>query len=631
MQSRTRIRSRPKRSRKAFSFRHGKRVRRGGCGSKLELNLVVSKDFPWKLLGKLLIDLTQWVSEGEYSEVLGIVRNRDLPSLFALTEKWGLQSIHSTDIAYSPELACKRLLCSVIAKYQFPSKDRVQILRDAAINKMLAAEERCSTFNRIGWKLWQSPDKSTQDTLRYMREFIEYTIGYFPDWEAVTKRSRHGPGSDTMTSAGSCSAYDKYVEWPYAVTRSAVGFARRLICEDERWYGALEDSYRRRNSIEKWSLLDLNEFWSAVLVNNQDNRITTVRKNGLTDRSIAIENRLNLMLQLGVDGFIRKRLKRWKIDLDSQLRNQEMARLGSLDKTPNSYSTIDLSDASDNVSLRIVKLLFPKPWYTYLCDLRSPSGLLPNGKRVRFSKLSSMGNGYTFAVETLIFSAIAYAAMQLCNKGRLTRSQFSESVSVYGDDIIVPAYCYNAVVELLRCCGFSPNPKKSFTLPGSVRESCGTDWVCGVDTRPVYVKEHPSDVMALFGIANRLNRWGYLFLGSRLEHVSKFVLSLVPERLKVFGPPSNTDFDSWIHSESPGEFDRTLWTFRHYGYSRQPRCKRPKEFLLGRLSNSLQQALPLEPWEGKPFNGSRFLATLRGKYVYRLCTHYADWRTEYCR
>jgi hypothetical protein len=159
------------------------------------------------------------------------------------------------------------------------------------------------------------------------------------------------------------------------------------------------------------------------------NSIITVPKNYKTDRTIAKEPCMNIYIQKGIGRCIRKRLKRVGIDLDDQKRNQEGARIGSLD---GSLATIDLSMASDTVALELVSFLLPNDWWWALEQCRSPVGVLPSGELVAYQKISSMGNGFTFELESLLFWAICQQVA--CSNINETDCR----ILVYGDDIVVP-------------------------------------------------------------------------------------------------------------------------------------------------------------------------------------------------
>jgi hypothetical protein len=163
-----------------------------------------------------------------------------------------------------------------------------------------------------------------------------------------------------------------------------------------------------------------------------------------------------------------------------------LAQIGSND---GSLATIDLSSASDTVAREVVRFLMPESWYERLDLCRSKVGEL-DGKWLRYEKFSSMGNGFTFELETLIFWGLAIACVRSCGLE-------TDKVRVYGDDIIVPVDAYDFLVEVLSYCGFTTNSSKSYKS-GAFRESCGKDYFNGHEVRPFFQKEYLNGVETLF-------------------------------------------------------------------------------------------------------------------------------------
>jgi hypothetical protein len=161
-----------------------------------------------------------------------------------------------------------------------------------------------------------------------------------------------------------------------------------------------------------------------------------------------------------------------------------------------SLATIDLSEASDRVSLPLVKEVFSwsKPFLDFLHASRSCFLELPDGRIHVIRKFASMGSALTFPVEAMVFLAIVTTA--ICRaEGTFDRwavrriARRSNGVSVYGDDIIIPSTYFPQVVEALEACGLKVNKKKSF-VNGFFRESCGVDAYAGANVTPVYVRRH---------------------------------------------------------------------------------------------------------------------------------------------
>lgn len=265
------------------------------------------------------------------------------------------------------------------------------------------------------------------------------------------------------------------------------------------------------------------------------NRFTTVPKDAKTLRGICIEPLGNLWVQLGIGGYLKRRLAAVGLKVgrstrpddpiqqliaapssDGQSFHRNLARVGS---ERGEWGTIDLSNASDTVAYELVRWVIPPDWFELLCAARSPKTLF-KGSWVHLEKFSSMGNGFTFELESLLFSCIIASATGL---------KVGQSVFVYGDDILIPTEHGLTAMAILRACGFEPNGKKSF-IEGPFRESCGGDFFLGVDVRSVYADGNFESPVEWIALHNQLvKRWGH---GPYLQRV----VERVPLRLRHFGP-----------------------------------------------------------------------------------------------
>jgi len=226
----------------------------------------------------------------------------------------------------------------------------------------------------------------------------------------------------------------------------------------------------------------------------------TVPKTDTIDRVACKEPDYNMYLQKGAGDFIRHRLrKRCKIDLNDQSRNQIAAYKGSL---TGSLATVDLSSASDSLSLALAHLLLPEDWYQYLSAIRVSTTLI-DGEEHYLRMFSSMGNGFTFELESLLFWAICSDAVE--------RSRLStvDPVLVYGDDIVIPAKAYKVVKRSLNYFGFLVNDDKSF-YKGPIRESCGKHYHNGRDITPFYIRKPIKNQMDLIHLLNNFRKWSGL-------------------------------------------------------------------------------------------------------------------------
>lgn len=210
-------------------------------------------------------------------------------------------------------------------------------------------------------------------------------------------------------------------------------------------------------------------------------KVRIVPKDASTGRTIAVEPLLNAMAQQGILAILTPYLRKWGIDLEDQSRNSSLARIASRrGLAVDGFSTVDLSSASNSISNSLVRYLLPPVWFGILDKARTKNYMAPNGDIVPNPCFATMGNAFTFPLECLIFAALTRAAMQLCDCGDI-------NYRVYGDDIIVPSSAALLLVEALTVCGFRPNPKKTHHT-GFFRESCGGDYLDGVDVRPTYLR-----------------------------------------------------------------------------------------------------------------------------------------------
>lgn len=266
------------------------------------------------------------------------------------------------------------------------------------------------------------------------------------------------------------------------------------------------------------------------------NRFTTVPKDATKDRGICIEPLGNLYCQLGIGKFIKRRLAKVGLKVDRSNRPDDPIQLlsfsppsdgqtihriraceGSID---GSWATIDLSNASDTVATELVRWVIPDDWFKLLCACRSPFTLVEK-QWVLLDKFSSMGNGFTFELETLIFAAILAAGLDL---------KVGDDLLVYGDDILLPQAKAVDALALLRMAGFTPNKRKSF-ISGPFRESCGGDFFSGQPVRAYFAKGKFESPLEWISCHNELlRRWP----GASLA--LKRCIEQVPLKLRAFGP-----------------------------------------------------------------------------------------------
>lgn len=356
----------------------------------------------------------------------------------------------------------------------------------AAIHKFLAAEDRNADTN-LRLTMLEATEKhlgwvSFGRLVKEARRFVQHVLGElrYPD---ILKGSVFTNGASTRVRRGPAAAVLK-LTGELQITNSAL----------KHWFAMASNT--------KLSKVPLSIVESSVLF--------TVPKKTEIDRCACKEPEGNALLQRAVGIHIRKRLRRVGINLLDQTRNQRLAREGSI---TGKLATVDLSSASDTMSSGIVRLLLPFDWWSLLVDLRCetvviPQDVLPDpshsfayrqGTAHSLEMFSSMGNGFTFELETLLFWALAQATRKL--------SGFPPgTISVYGDDIIVPVTWVRRYLRVLGVFGFIPNTKKTL-VTGPLRESCGRHYWKGFDVTPFYIRKAVTTLPELINTLNHLLEW----------------------------------------------------------------------------------------------------------------------------
>lgn len=347
--------------------------------------------------------------------------------------------------------------------------------KEAAIAKWLVSERRNAKTNfRI---LWQDADfgfATSNQILNLAAKFARETLGVKPP---ANFAGTFTGGASTRVKRGDASIAKKFEGKAHSST-SAIPY----------WTGTLFQS-------SLWSL-SAPLAWSPEV--QESSVMFTVPKTSEIDRVACKEPEVNMYLQRGAGDFIRKRLKRSGIDLNDQTRNQHLAYVGSLNVAGSQLATIDLSSASDTISRAIVGRILPSEWYKLLDDLRVKETRMPDGSLHQLEMFSSMGNGFTFELESLIFWVLVRAvATSLRCPGR---------IGVYGDDIICHPRVARALTRVLPWFGFKMNVSKSH-LRGQFRESCGSWYSVGMDVTPFYFRELPTKITDVISLANQLMKW----------------------------------------------------------------------------------------------------------------------------
>lgn len=244
----------------------------------------------------------------------------------------------------------------------------------------------------------------------------------------------------------------------------------------------------------------IHDFIHAEIIDTPTTKQVAVPKDSRGPRLISTEPLPMMWIQKGVQDAIYRYLEthsrtRGRINFTDQSVNAKLALESSKDDSAETFATLDLKDASDRVSCKLVHALFssctkeynvdgckPSNFYTALFALRSTHTRLLNGSVVPLEKFSPMGSAICFPVEALTFWALAVAAIS--NRYHVPWQKICKCVYVYGDDIIVKSKHVDAVYDSFPKVGLKINLEKSF-VHGAFRESCGTWAFSGQNITPI--------------------------------------------------------------------------------------------------------------------------------------------------
>jgi hypothetical protein len=512
---------------------------------------------------------------------LGTAFSQECNSLFISGRHSELleRSVNPESYSNSSDFRDDYLAAEVLSKYPYLG---INVDREAvALETFRKAEIQCDETNFRLCRKYECGITSLytpESIISLARLKILSLLGPF-SWDLASPHFGFGPGSTTSLRRSKGDAYFKYGAKRPQVTKACSVLGLLAIKQVPRWFSHLAEVNGQDPDTLNGCSLD--EQVERLLDIVPGNRVTTVPKNAKTDRVIAIEPDLNMYVQKGIGSVIRNRLRRVGVDLNNQHQNQVLAREGSLTGT---LATIDLKSASDTVSMRLVEMLLPDDWYSALKQCRSPRGTLPSGELITYHKVSSMGNGFTFELESLIFWAICKSVIDIFRPDE-------NRLSVYGDDIILSSSIYGTVSWILGFCGFTVNSKKSFAN-GPFRESCGKHFFNGDDVTPFYIRDDIKTCDRIFWFANSLRRWVRLptyGLDGRLERCYRLAVDKLPACLRQPKIPDGFGDIALI-----GDFDEARpQRSKHYqswvavGLSdvRDSSCQHDMPYLLRQLSS----------------------------------------------
>lgn len=326
-------------------------------------------------------------------------------------------------------------------------------------------------------------------------------------WDQILAYGDLGTGSNT--SSRSTDFYSKLFDGPLVATSPELYFVySRVVSRNPTWATAEEN---------RKALGHPNTIVSG-------GKLSFVRKNDTTSRTILTEPTLNMFFQRGISNILEDRLKSFGLSMaDQQDRNKALANLGSIYET---FSTLDLKSASDSIALSLCEEFIPRSPLSFMKWCRTPVAVLPNGKQLGLNMMSTMGNGFTSTLQTVFFMCCVFAAFDMAEQPRFKGIGTEKNWGVFGDDMIVPTGKVSRfLVRILELLGFTINMQKSF-LQGPFRESCGGDYLLGVNVRPFYCKTWNE-------LPDLYNLWNYAASWITAHHRLPRFMKLVSREIKL--------------------------------------------------------------------------------------------------
>lgn len=475
---------------------------------------------PNKVYRKILRSVVeQWTELSKDDTLEQAIRSWDIPKMLSVSDSLVVQQYSTAAMHFAANQ-----MAALIRKYPWTPKESKLDPEATALATFLSSERSCKRINQ--W--FRARSKRTtkvrplEGYFHRARNWIRYVLRDAPHLPSVYGKCDFTSGAGLGVHGDMTNLARKLLaeSWTVGVTARPI-FAAALSAN---FHYAHRTGANRGVGRQCLQVTENDLDICCTTVNY--NKVGFVPKTAKTHRVIAVEPLGNNYLQKGFDQHMRDALRRVGLDLRWQSPNQEMARQGSLHDSEDSFATIDLSSASDSISIGLCRELLPPAWFNFLDRVRSPSYRLPaSTEERRYEKFVTMGNGFCFPLQTLLFASLIIAVSPTARPGRDFR--------VYGDDIIVRKSIAREVITLLAKVGFKTNSRKTF-VEGPFRESCGSNWYKGEDVTPMTLDRRLDSLENLFKFVNlgRRNELTRLFL----EDAVSIVIKEIPDQFLFYRP-----------------------------------------------------------------------------------------------
>lgn len=243
----------------------------------------------------------------------------------------------------------------------------------------------------------------------------------------------------------------------------------------------------------------------------EETRITVVPKDWRGGRVIGMEPAWNMVLQLGLKDWLEHRSFAY-VPYYNQAR-----QYGRLKETREFHlATVDLSSASDYITVDLVADVFPDAWFSAMAEVRTPRYRLPDDTVHRTESFALMGNGFCFPTLSIISLVFAVTAATIALGRKPSRHMWDYctqtlGIQTFGDDLVFPVCMFDTLAYVYAQAGLVINNQK--TGLGRFRETCGRYQFGDRNPFRCYYVHHltwtPESYGGLLSLQNDLYNGGY--------------------------------------------------------------------------------------------------------------------------
>lgn len=467
-----------------LSKTEGVSLKHRGKGASLHLNKL-HRNIGRKIFIDLLLDLCEYIYTPKSLSIAISIRHINAIDDADLKAVCSVDPLHYLEhYTYLKDAqACAFLKKSRMFGRRYNEKDLLTFYRRSEEQAIIQHEQLSSTI----------PNKVYQQ-IYAVRGIIRSIIGDLPH----SVNGRFGPGSTYLLRGDDASLAGKMVHRleSTALAEKAVAHVIKNSMLHQHFSNFHHDTGsdpRFSDGIVRSAIIDRVK---PTIV--PGDRFCLVDKDLFGPRAMCPQPTGNMAVQLGIADILERRFYRFsgiKLSETDAIHKELVTSCYDL------FGTIDLSNASDSISLRLVEMLFPREWYDLIRSITCRQTRV-DGKWYPNRKAFAQGCGVTFILESIIFYAITYVTV----KRHAIQPNIRSLISVYGDDIIVPIHYHQEVVKALELFSFKVNREKSFGLQSPFKESCGSDTFNGMDVRPLYLKEYDLTYPSLLILTNTISK-----------------------------------------------------------------------------------------------------------------------------